>query len=61
MKEKVIQTIAWWLPRRLVYWCAVRFMVNATQGPWSNQIVPDLKAADALERWDKPKEVMKEC
>lgn len=43
--------IAWLMPRWLVYWCSIRLMANATQGGWSNQIVPDLLAMDALKRW----------
>jgi hypothetical protein len=44
--------LAWMLPRRLVYWCTIRLGVHATQGSWSNQIVPDLNFIDALKRWD---------
>lgn len=51
MIEKITIAIAWRLPRSLVYWCAIRLLVNATQGPYSNQIVPDLNAMDALKRW----------
>ncbi len=39
------------IPRRLVYWAAVRLMVNATVDPHSNQVVPELTAIDALARW----------
>ena len=48
----------WWLflarrcPRSLQYWCAILVGAHATQGEWSNQIVPDLKFMEALERWD---------
>lgn len=45
--------IAWLMPRWLVYWCAIRLIAHATSGEWSHQIVPDLKAMDALERWEK--------
>ena len=41
------------LPRRLVYWCAVRVAVEATTGQYSNQIVPELTAMDALQRFDR--------
>jgi hypothetical protein len=44
--------IAWALPRRLAYWCAIRVCAEATQGKWSDQVVPDLTAMDALKRWD---------
>jgi hypothetical protein len=50
--ENVWIKIAWLLPRRLVYWCAIRLGVNATQGEWSDQEVPALKFFDALKRWD---------
>lgn len=46
--------IAWWLPRRLAYWCAIRLGAHATQGRWSNQNVPDLTFMDALKRWETP-------
>ena len=49
--EKIAQAIAWRLPRRLVYWCAVRLMAHATQGQYSSQVVPELSAMDALQRW----------
>ena len=55
MKDKVAMWIVWRLPRRLVMWCAVRLMANATTGKWSGQIVPELKAMDALDRWIKEK------
>lgn len=43
--------IVWMLPRRLVMWCAIRVLANATTGPYSNQVVPELTALDALNRW----------
>ena len=51
MKDKLWMWIAWRLPKRLVMWAAVRVMVHATQGNFSSQIVPELKAVDALKRW----------
>lgn len=54
MTEKMCMTIAWWLPRQLVKWCAVRLMAHATTGQWSSQIVPELRVMDALNRWDIP-------
>lgn len=50
--EKLCIKIAWLLPKRLVYWCAIRLGANATQGEYSNQIVPDLNFVDALKRWN---------
>lgn len=51
MIEKITVTIAWWLPRRLVYWCAIRVGAHATRGPYSHEEVPSLKFIDALKRW----------
>lgn len=52
--EKAIMAIAWMLPRTLVMWCAVRVLAHATTGEWSSQVVPELTAMDALERWETP-------
>lgn len=51
--EHMIIGLAFILPRRLVYWCAIRVMTNATHGKYSNQVVPELTALEALERWEK--------
>ena len=40
------------LPRKLVMWCAYRIVANATTGVYSNQVVPELSAMDALKRWE---------
>lgn len=48
---KIWRFIAWKVPKKLVYWCAMRLICNATQGQYGNQNVPDLTAMDALERW----------
>jgi hypothetical protein len=50
-KERLAVSIAWMLPRRLAYWCAIRVIAHATQGKYETQIVPDLLATDALRRW----------
>jgi len=43
---------AWHLPRRLVYWCAIRLISQATVGEYSSTVVPDLTAIEALRRWE---------
>jgi hypothetical protein len=53
MKEKILMFIVWRLPKSIVYWCAIRLGAYATQGQYSNQVVPDLKLMDALKRWEK--------
>jgi len=52
MKTKIIQWIAWHLPRKIIYWCAVRVFCDATSGKYSDQMVPELTAMDALKRFD---------
>ena len=49
---KIWTALAWKLPKSLVYWAAIRLMSNATTGRYSNQVVPDLGAVDALKRWE---------
>jgi hypothetical protein len=51
LKEKVLIAVSWHLPKSLVYWCAIRLMAHATTGKYSNQVVPELLAMDALQRW----------
>jgi len=52
-KEKFMIWVAWKMPRWLVLWCSVRLIANATQGEYSNQVVPELTAMDALKRWEE--------
>jgi len=49
--EKFYMWLSNRLPKRLVYWTSIRLMSNATSGEYSNQIVPELTAMDALVRW----------
>ena len=52
-KEKLQMFIVWHcLPKSIVYWSAIRVGANATQGDYSNQVVPDLLFIDALKRWE---------
>ncbi len=53
--EKVQRKIVWLMPRKLVMWAFIRVVSHATTGKWSNQVVPELGAMEALERWDNPK------
>lgn len=52
--EKVQRKIVWMMPRKLVMWAYIRVVSHATTGKWSNQVVPELSAIEALERWDNP-------
>ncbi len=51
MREKITIWISWKLPRSVAYWCAIRVISHATVGQYSDQVVPDLSAMDALKRW----------
>ena len=51
--EKLQMAVAWKLPRSIAYWTAIRVGAHATQGQYSNQVVPDLKFMDALKRWEE--------
>jgi hypothetical protein len=50
--ERVWMKLAWWMPRKLAYWCAVRVISYGTVGKYGSTIVPELKAMDALKRWE---------
>ncbi len=52
-RNRVASWIAWRLPRRVVGWCAVRVAAHATTGEYSDTIVPDLTALDAIQRWEE--------
>lgn len=51
--EKITISIAWMMPKYLVYWCAVRLFSYATSGEYSDQVAPELLAMEALDRWTK--------
>lgn len=52
LSERFWTKLAWMVPRKLAYWCAIRVISNATVGEYENQVVPELSAIDALKRWD---------
>jgi hypothetical protein len=53
MVESIKIWIVWHLPRWMVYWASIRLVAHATQWAYSDQIVPDLRAMDALKRWER--------
>ena len=52
ISEKILLKIAWMLPKKIAYWCAIRVMAHATTGDYGSTIVPELNAMDALKRWE---------
>lgn len=53
MTDKFFQWLAWRMPRKLVYFCAIRLGAAATTGQYGDTEVPALLFTDALKRWDK--------
>lgn len=49
MRERIWIWLAWFMPKRLVYWCAVRLGAHATFVGVEN--VPEMTFLDALKRW----------
>ena len=49
--ERFYIWLAWRLPKELVKWTTIRLIAHGTQGQYSNTIVPELTAIDALKRW----------
>ena len=49
--DKVCMKVAWMLPKRIVMWASIRLMAHATQGEYGHQVVSELRAMDALQRW----------
>lgn len=52
-RERFFHWLAWRLPRRLIYWAAIRLVTVVTSGYWARTIVPELTFTDALTRWEK--------
>ena len=46
--------LAWKLPLRLVYWCAVRVGAYASTGCWATQDRCELTLMEAIRRWTAP-------
>lgn len=50
--RRIKQKIAYWLPRWLVYFAAIRVWAHGTQGQWGDTDVESLTISDAISRWD---------
>lgn len=53
LKEAIPRKIAWLLPRKVAYWATIRVTAHGTIGQYGDQVVPELRVLQALERWDK--------
>jgi hypothetical protein len=47
------QWIAYALPGRVCYWVLIRVFADVTTGKYSDTVVPELTALEALDRWGK--------
>lgn len=56
LSERLAIWVAYKLPRKVAMWATVRVGAHATQGKYSNQIVPELLFFEALKRWEEPSE-----
>ena len=52
LSDRICMFIAWHLPSNLIKWSAIRLMAFATIGKYSDTIVPELTAMEALKRWE---------
>lgn len=60
MRNTLAIAIANLLPRRIVYFAAIRLAAFATTGKYSTQIVPELTVMDAIKRWEDEAEASDE-
>ena len=49
--ERLWFKLAWFIPRKLVYFAAIRLWANSTQGQWSHVYPMDVTVDEAVERW----------
>jgi len=48
--QRIWMKLAWLMPKQLAYWATIRLGAHATTGVYGNQIVPELRFMDALQR-----------
>lgn len=51
-KERFYRWLCWRLPRRLIYWTAIRLWAHGTTGPYADTVAPELTVGEALARWE---------
>ena len=52
-KKSFYESLAWRLPRKLVYFCVIRMWAKTTTGKYGNTEVPALTVDEMLKRWPK--------
>jgi hypothetical protein len=54
LREKLVTTLVWSLPRWLIYWATIRLAAHATTGVYGKTDPTTLNVMEALRRWEKP-------
>jgi len=55
--EHLLIAFVWKLPKKLVYWCAIRVAAEATAGKYGNEMPDTVSIITALTRWEKDKKI----
>ena len=53
VRDALWVTAGYLLPRRVVYYAAIRLGVEATTGRYGSTVVPELGLMDAIKRWER--------
>ncbi len=56
MKNTISRTIAWLLPRHLVYWVMIRAYAKATQ-VYSDKTPDEITFEMMMRQWEEPKKI----
>jgi hypothetical protein len=52
--DKLWRTLAWIMPKKLVYWCSIRLGSHVTTSYEHREVVaPDLTLLAALQQWER--------
>ncbi len=51
--DRFFRWLSWRLPQQLVYFATIRLIAYATNGTYSDTVVPELKGMEALGRWEQ--------
>jgi hypothetical protein len=53
LAERIAGQVAWWLPRKVVYFAVIRAWAHATDGQYGSTVVPEVTADVVLRRWGR--------
>lgn len=52
LRDDLVRVIVWHMPKRIIYWAAIRLMSHASTGKYSDSVVPNITIIEALDRWE---------